>query len=201
MKALYALLAAFVVLVVLAALLLAYKPQLQSQSAAAEVLPGKLPTMLCPALFYQISSNITGISGLYEYNVSGYKDFVLLPGSSGSINVSTRTGPPTSRSIIYPPNATVNNTATFYHTPISGSSKANVSNSHPGISVEISPVSDPMGPNKEYSYTARISASIAAQEGTYWLSIGPPMCLGNEMVLLTIGTKPFSNATAAPLYN
>ena len=199
MKALYVLVAAFTVLVVLAALLLVYRPQ--PQHAAAEVLPGKLPTVLCPALFYQISSNITAISGLSEYNATGYRDFVLAPGYSGSINVSTRTGPPTSRSIIYPQNATVNNTTTFYHMPLSGSSEANVSNSHPGISVEISPASDPMGPNKEYSYTVRISASLDAQEGTYWLSLGPPMCLGDEMVLLTIGTKPFSNATAAPLYN
>lgn len=105
----------------------ASRPNAQTElfsNASAQIVPGVPPQYSCPLLTSAPQKvNIVSLSGMTVYNISGVSDYVLQPGSTGSITYGYQSGVYTvsnktvSEVIIRPQasSASIYTNATFYH--------------------------------------------------------------------------------------
>ena len=202
-----------VVIVVLAFMLAVYTPGLSKRSqnlpettiapnssavpattsAASTPPPVAVQSLACPMIAYTLNGSITGHTGADLYNVSynngTIADYVIGAGSNATLNVTELVA-----------NVLNHNSSINYnrqHSMILFREGQGFNESHPGISMSITPATYNAVDNETLHATAILSANATAN-GTYWLYIDGPCGGGVRPVLITIGSKPYDGTVIMP---
>jgi hypothetical protein len=69
---------------------------------------------------------------------------------------------------------------------------------HPGITVSTFPTNVTLGFDEAQTVKLAINVAADATGGTYWLQLGPSMCGGYALVLLTVGDAPYTQIDSEP---
>ena len=145
---------------------------------------GPMGLPLCPVPWFSASGkilNVTGFYGIYNYtDYSSIKNYVLDPGHNGTLVYSISVSSINSDARIpeYPNGVNINNDVEFMH-------DENMHN-HPGIDVSTVPETEVIREHTSALVNMTISASQNASSGTYWLHLPPGVCMGGQIVVLTI---------------
>lgn len=154
-----------------------------------EITPGAFPVASCPVHFYQSNSVIENVSGFSTHDFSNAIDYVLTPGSNGKISYKVHIGASQGNSNMSAHNIT--NWAQFSSTTSQGTEQ----DTHQGINVSITPISETFAWNSSYEVTISMNISAEAAPGTYWVSLSPGFCFGGPSFLLTVGNAPYNGST------
>ena len=145
---------------------------------------GPLGLPPCPFPWFSASGKILNVTGFYGvYNYTDYpfiKNYVLEPGHNGTLTYSISVSSINSDARIpeYPNGVNINNDVEFMH-------DENMHN-HPGIDVSTDPETEVIREHTSALVSMTISASQNASSGTYWLHLPPGICMGGQIVVLTI---------------
>jgi len=145
---------------------------------------GPMGLPMCPFAWFSASSQImdaTGFYGIYNYTNYPYvQNYVLEPGHNGTLtySISVSTINSDARIPEYPNGVNVINDVGFMH-------DANMQN-HPGIDVSVYPETEIIREHTSALVNMTISASQNASNGTYWLHLPPGVCMGGQIIILTI---------------
>jgi|GEM_PF-6181219 hypothetical protein len=151
----------------------------------ATILPGPFPSGACHPHVQQSYSNITTVTGLSAYNLSGTEDYVISPGGSGRISYTTYVGKNIGEGEA---GTNTTNWADFYHL----STNNLTGNTYPGMNVSIQPPSETFYFNSSYTVGVGVTALPNATRGTYWVVLSPGICQGGPVFLLTVGNAPYN---------
>jgi len=145
---------------------------------------GAMGSPLCPFAWYSASGKILGATGFYGiYNYTEYPDvqnYVLEPGHNGTLTYSISVSSINTNARVpeYPDGVNIINDVGFMH-------DANMQN-HPGIDVLVEPRAEIIREHTSALVNMTISASQNASNGTYWIHLPPGVCLGGQVIVLTI---------------
>ncbi len=145
---------------------------------------GAMGLPLCPFAWYSASSkilNATGFYGIYNYTDYPYvKNYVLEPGHNGTLTYSISVSSINTDARIpeYPDGVNIVNDVEFMH-------DANMHN-HPGIDVTVDPLAEIIREHTSSLVNITMSTSQNASSGTYWMHLPPGVCLGGQIIVLTI---------------
>jgi len=159
-------------------------PSCVSQIPHQYAIAGPPGATLCPVINFEASGkilNATGFYGIYNYTAyPGTLNFVLEPGHNGTITylISINAIHNFGGNSEYSNEINITNGVVFMH-------DAGMNN-HPGVDVLVEPKSEMIGNNGSAFVTITFSASKAALHGTYWVTLPPGVCVGGEMLILTI---------------
>ncbi len=128
--------------------------------------------------------------GFSEFNLSGYKDYVLSPGSRGEIsykvNISNSTSLPRGSNYV-----DLYNRALIYSSEeVNGTTVYNYNAS--GVTMTLVPRNLSIHKGSSAEFSILINASQNAPYKTYILEIGQCEGDSNGIILITIGNKPYS---------
>lgn len=150
----------------------------------------------CPMLFYAVTNNVTGSTGFKTYQLPGITNYVLAPGSTGTLSYTATVK-------VLPGNPRYNisqdswmRSDTEYE--IIGNKINNIGfNSSIGVSYAITTQNLTQNAT-QYTVTATLSAASNAPHATYYYVLGPglPLC-GAEMPLITVGSSPYNGTFPA----
>jgi hypothetical protein len=159
-------------------------PSCVSQIPHQYAIAGPPGASLCPIINFEASGkilNATGFYGIYNYTAyPGTLNFVLEQGHNGTITylISINAIHNFDGNSWNPNEINITNDVVFMH-------DAGMNN-HPGVDVLVEPKSEIIGNNGSALATMTFSASKAALPGTYWATLPPGVCMGGEMIILTI---------------
>ena len=161
-----------------------------SASGNISITPGEFASA-CPVILTNqtFNSSIVGYSGLKYYDDNGTPEYIIAPGTNGSMVLAL--GKPARSS-----NLEISNFAAFYYSTGQNNSYANryAMNSTNGVSVSFN-VSSEYLTSASPNATVRIGISAAsnANEGTYRVFIPEGPCRPDAAsFLLTVGNKPYN---------
>jgi len=149
---------------------------------------GPMGAYPCPFPWYSASGTILDATGFYGvYNYTDYPDvqnYVLEPGHNGTLTYSIllRSINTDARIPEYPDGVNISNDIEFMH-------DANMHN-HPGIDVSVYPQVEIIREHTNALVNITISASQNASHGTYWIHLPPGICMGGQIIVLTITDCP-----------
>jgi hypothetical protein len=149
---------------------------------------GPMGLPLCPVAWYTASGkilNATGFYGIYNYtDYSNVQNYVLEPGHNGTLTYSILLSSINTDARIpeYPDGVNISNDVEFMH-------DANMQN-HPGIDVSVYPQEEIIREHTSTLVNMTISASQNASHGTYWMRLPPGICMGGQIIVLTITDCP-----------
>ncbi|MCL4388555.1 winged helix-turn-helix domain-containing protein [Candidatus Marsarchaeota archaeon] len=141
----------------------------------------------CPVIFNNqtFESEIVGYSNMTLYNDSGTPEYIIAPGTTGSMEVAL--SKPSASS-----NIRISNLAAFYY-QLDGSNEY-AANSTDGVAVVFNKSSEYLTSSAQNA-TVMVSIAVSknAQQGTYTVFIPEGPCKPSAQVfLLTVGTKPYT---------
>ncbi len=157
------------------------------------ILPGPVPApiLACSTLSDSADASIISSLGFKEIlhkSQQGFNgdNYVLLPGSSGSITIKIRVAHayslPSSLS-----RTDITKTELFVHQAKLPQDKF----THPGLAISYAPDNPFLRSSTSITRTLVISASPDAPLGTYWLFLQPGGCSGGPLILFTVGNEPY----------
>jgi hypothetical protein len=156
-------------------------------------------TYSCPAASLYAQSIINSSSGFGAYNSSRYQgltDYVIPPGSAGTITYKFVRKPSPSGYYIYYIIANIRNYALF--SIMSDPQQIDESLQQAGISLNFTPQSEIIFPNGTYTIKTAIKSSSNAQLSTYEVILNPG-CGGGAGFLLTVGNGPYNGTLPPPV--
>jgi len=145
---------------------------------------GPMGLPMCPFAWYTASGkilNATGFYGIYNYtDYPNVQNYVLEPGHNGTLTYSILLSSINTDARIpeYPDGVNISNDVEFMH-------DANMQN-HPGIDVSVYPQVEIIREHTSALVNITISASQNASHDTYWIHLPPSICLGGQIIVLTI---------------
>jgi DNA-binding transcriptional ArsR family regulator len=154
--------------------------------------PGSFPAGAgaCPIIRIPVITNISSFAGFSMYNTSGYHDYVINRGSSGTLNFTLTSEGTAANSNLSGATLPVYNNFRFSH-EADNSSTGVYNATTPGLNVTLSRLEENMSSNSTASFLMRINVSASAPYGTYWVSVDE--CDGiSSVFLITIGNGPYA---------
>lgn len=145
---------------------------------------GPMGLPICPFAWYTASGKIVNATGFYGiYNYTDYpnvQNYVLEPGHNGTLTYSILLSSINTDARIpeYPDGVNISNDVEFMH-------DADMQN-HPGIDVSVYPQVEIIREHTNALVNITISASQNASHGTYWVHLPPGVCMGGQIIVLTI---------------
>ncbi len=154
--------------------------------------------LACPMLFYLVSGSVTGYTGLSMYTLNSsfgtYKDYVLAPGSSGTLNITEHL----SNVLEEPANSPILSRQHYVTLSLEGNGTSTTGASAvPGVETSIMPQNYTVNANETLSFTITVTANSTAK-GTYWTRVDGPCGEGLYPFFITVGNGPY-NGTVTPV--
>ncbi len=162
-------------------------------STASAPSPAGVQSLACPMIAYTLNGSISGYTGADLYNISynngTVADYAIRAGSNATLNVTELV------ENVLNLNSSINYNR--QHSMILFREGQGFNESHPGISMSITPATYNAVDNETLHATATLSVNASAS-GTYWLYIDGPCGGGVRPVLITIGSKPYNGTVIMP---
>jgi hypothetical protein len=155
---------------------------------SSKIVPNPFSSSACTAITWYITGhaiNATGFNNITRTPL-GIEDYLLPPSHSGSIIYSYNYSYLSEDSN----KASINFTNNLVFSNINASSNTK----NPGLEYTFNPATANLLAGKPFNFTLTLTALPNATDGTYWLWFGPSGngCSGGGVIILTIGTTPYT---------